>query len=475
MKDSGLRVNTSRLRRDSMSQNKKAISNLSKAREQLAQKIEMPEKFVYSSLLNNIPERIKKVEGTVSEINSYIDRKADDFEKAEKEAERLASSLSVAMLNSPDYEYYMMTQGANKKNGDNTLFPYSDASLGQKYEATMANVRDKNFLSFLNAVSKIGPTAVYAAEPFRDNKTNTVLTNNIRAEAIRINQETKENWIDVKIEDNSYGLYVDKDGTILTNKEKNGIEFDKDGIAIDYVKFNMMKKAVDTDIPKGIFKDHDREIEIKQDTLMLIDDDSYKCGILKKNDSGEWNFEYYVDCSNGRNPNVRTTAGEYITTGRMKHKADEEDVDSSFIVKKEGSQKFFYVTWITDFITGKAANYSHTVAYSPETHDPKAKNAKVSDDKLGTDVTNGCIRLPLNVAEDIYNNYSSGVYIKVYEQKDFGGYNKKAQKEAIDEWVKKIKKAKKHNNLEQEEQIKDEIKKDWGDAVLKTVEQQLDT
>ena len=114
MKDSGLRVNTSRLRRDSMSQNKKAISNLSKAREQLAQKIEIPEKFVYSSLLNNIPERIKKVEGTVSEINSYIDRKAEDFDKAEKEAEKVAKNLERAFLYGFSYVFGdQMTQGLN--------------------------------------------------------------------------------------------------------------------------------------------------------------------------------------------------------------------------------------------------------------------------------------------------------------------------------------------------------------------------
>ena len=54
------------------------------------------------------------------------------------------------MMNSPEYEYYMSTQGKTTKNKTSSLFPFSDASLEQKYAGTMAKERTANTSSKIN-------------------------------------------------------------------------------------------------------------------------------------------------------------------------------------------------------------------------------------------------------------------------------------------------------------------------------------
>lgn len=157
-------------------------TNLANARNQLTG-ITMPEKFSNSARLGTIPSSIQSVEKQVSGIQSYIDQKIKDFRRAEENAKNLANDLGKSlarlstkgpsivgnllqqgkstdavksnkipanMMNSPEFEYYMSTQGKTTKNKTSSLFPFSDASLEQKYAGTMAKERAANTSSKIN-------------------------------------------------------------------------------------------------------------------------------------------------------------------------------------------------------------------------------------------------------------------------------------------------------------------------------------
>lgn len=83
------------------------------------------------------------------------------------------------------------------------------------------------------------------------------------------------------------------------------------------------------------------------------------------------------------------------------------------------------------------------------------------------DLTNGCTRIPLKVAKYIYENYDTGLYTEIYEQKDFKDYSKVAQSDAINAYAKKIKQAKSNEEIRE---LETDLKEMYGEEILKKIE-----
>ena len=87
-----IKMNIQGLRSTTMSQNRKVLSSLASARSSLT-KINMPEKYSYSSTLRKIPDKILQIENDVKELNKYIEKKCGEFEKISTAASKLAGNL----------------------------------------------------------------------------------------------------------------------------------------------------------------------------------------------------------------------------------------------------------------------------------------------------------------------------------------------------------------------------------------------
>lgn len=249
-------VNTKGLRNSTKPRISSGISNLSFARECLSN-ISMPDNFSSSSQLKNIPSRIQQVEKNVAGINSYIESKSKEFDEAEARNKRLASSLGTSLMSG-------------------------------MLNSSITNTKNNIVLSVLQSA------------------------------AVVKSKQTNQNWIGLRLGNKNYGFYVDKDGNVVKNSNINGVEFGKNGKAVDETQFNMMLRAVNKEVPKGTYTDFGNNIPINQNVRVLVDDNDSKYGILVKNEKKEWEFLYYGDCINGRNPAVRSREGEYLTCGKYK-------------------------------------------------------------------------------------------------------------------------------------------------------------
>ena len=260
------KINTSKLKSTTKPQIKTAKTSLFNARNQLIG-ISMPSNFQYSSLLNTtIPDRIKKIENNMEEINSFIDNKIGAAINKEKKDNDLANSLASSIL--------------LQSNIGSTLNSAFSSNISKMVEGTMLSVA--------------------------------------QSAAVVKSKQTSQNWIGLRLGNKNYGFYVDKDGNVVKNSNINGVEFGKNGKAVDETQFNMMIRAVNKEVPKGTYTDFGNNIPINQNVRVLVDDNDSKYGILVKNEKKEWEFLYYGNCISGRNPAVRSREGEYLTCGKYK-------------------------------------------------------------------------------------------------------------------------------------------------------------
>ena len=353
-------------------------------------------------------------------IISTIERLQKNINRANSNLSASARKVSTAGSNAQS-----QIQNIARKSGSNTIL---------KFGSNMGRSSEKKLLSskIINTVTQ--QIEISIAQSF----------------AIAKSEITNENWVGIKTKNGYYGFYVNEDGTIEKNKNINGVEFDKNGKAVDEIKYNMMLEAVNNEIPEVNKK-------LRQDAIILIDDDSYKIGILTRNNRGEWEFEEYEDCSNARNPEKRRRAGIYYTAGKWEGKEDKTSELPNFVIDVEGKSEFFAITRINNIETNNENNFIHTIAYDPSTANPQSKDAVISDGKLRTDVTNGCTRTTTEVAMKINEKYSDGVCVIVYDQKNFYDYSQEAQDEAIKSWSQEYKTAKENNDTEKIAKIKKDV------------------
>lgn len=251
-----MHINTKNLKNSTIPKVVSAASSLTSARNQFLN-ISMPDNFSSSSQLKNIPSRIEQVEKNVARINSYIEKKSSEFSQIEEKNKKLAGSLGTSMMRG-------------------------------MLNSSITNTKNNIVLSVLQSA------------------------------AVVKSKQTSQNWIGLRLGNKNYGFYVDKDGNVVKNSNINGVEFGKNGKAVDETQFNMMLRAVNKEVPKGTYTDFGKNIPINQNVRVLVDDNDSKYGILVKNEKKEWEFLYYGDCINGRNPAVRSREGEYLTFGKYK-------------------------------------------------------------------------------------------------------------------------------------------------------------
>lgn len=280
---------------------------------------------------------------------------------------------------------------------------------------------------------------------------------------------TNTNWIEINIGGKYYGFYVDDKGNIIRNATVNGVEFDENGLAKDSKKFHMMVVVTETDVPEGSYTYKGKDIEIIQDKRIVIDDNDYKYGIFILNEKGEWEILSYGDFSGGRNPDVRTLAGEYLTAGHFAESKDGNTPYFKLSKDKNDPRKetgiFGYPTIKIKMENGAWADMFHSDKFDSENDFDKIE-VDNEDFDGGKDVSNGCTRLPLKDAKYIYEECAEGLYIQVYENKEFDEYSSDAQKDAIKSWANEIENAK---NIEDVEKIEAEIRENYGDEAYDLV------
>lgn len=269
-----LNVNTKKIRGTAIPQNNQAKKNLETARESLDQVVNnIPVDFTYAQQFKEIPKTIQPILDEIKKLNGFVDEKAG----------------LVEMMN-----------------GINHIS--NNISNGTTLDLALSN----SDLPFNVLFNEDGSLTVNA------------LTNIAQNIAIDKSEQTGQKWIGVRLRGNNYGFYVDNNGNVAKNSNINGVYFGENGNASDETQFNMMLIAVNHEVPKGTYTKFDKNIDIKQDIRVLIDDDDSKYGILTKNEKGEWKFDYYGDCIRARNPAIRPGNGEYLTCGRYGKQQNKE-------------------------------------------------------------------------------------------------------------------------------------------------------
>ena len=179
-------------------------------------------------------------------------------------------------------------------------------------------------------------------------------------------------------------FYTNKDGTVVTNKEIGGKVINSEGVAVRKVDDAMDQKAQ--------WYDSDTQY------LVLADLSEHALRVYQGK-KGEWNRikgDWEFSCGA---PATRTPCGQFKLCWK---------VQNDYGWKTFEKCKAAYVYWTT------AGFMLHTILYDKYSYgDPE--DADIADDRLGMNISMGCIRLALENARWIYTNIPHGTKLVVYE------------------------------------------------------------
>ncbi len=392
-------------------------------------------------------------------FNNYIDVAVSNLKKAETEASCLLNFVFPSKT--------IIGRRFNKKSKINTL--KGNINSAYKELISIKGQVEKQILFYLTANRMAVASADKILSLYDKN-----LTTIYESQAKKIYKETNKNWIEISIGDKIVGYYVDDKGNIIKNATVNGVKFDENGLAKDPCQFHMMVVVTETEIPKEPYIYDGKNIEIIQNTRIIIDDDDSKIGLFRKNKKGEWVLEYYENCIGERNPAVANPNGEYLTVG---HFTESEDGNAPYFELEPDEEdprkevgRFFYPTVKINMETGAWADMFHSDCFPLDCVNPFKWINAASEILNGTlRKTNGCTRVNLDLAKNIYEDYSEGLYIQEYDEKKFEDYNTVAKNDAIKTWTDEIEEAKSKKDTEKIEKIKSKIKENYGDEVYDLV------
>lgn len=163
--------------------------------------------------------------------------------------------------------------------------------------------------------------------------------------------------------------YIQADGTIAVNTTIDGVKVNAKGAATD--PYGMDKKA------QG-YTSNTRYLILVNKTNHIVN--------VYKGSKGKWvKVRGNIPCTIGKSSTPTKSGNFKISTMRKNHKYGYKDFSASTV---------FYAARID------AGFYFHSILYKYGSRDPKT--AKVKDGRLGKNISNSCIRLPLADAKYIY-------------------------------------------------------------------------